>query len=248
MSHTNDNLVLIVGPSAAGKSASLRSLPKPEGVMYLNCESGKKLPFAAQFMKGKDGKPGFTITDPLQVYEAFEAAEKMPDVHTIIVDSVTFLMDMYESVYVLTAQDTMKAWSNYQQYFKNLMQQYVAKSTKNVIFTAHVLGVLNENEMVIEVKVPIKGALKNNGLEAYFSTVVSARRVNLSQLKDYQNPLLNITEEELALGFKYVYQTRITKETITHRIRSSMGMWAPAETFIDNDAGLILNRLHQYYK
>jgi hypothetical protein len=36
----NDNLALIVGKSAGGKSASLRNLKNPEGVMYLNCESG----------------------------------------------------------------------------------------------------------------------------------------------------------------------------------------------------------------
>ena len=35
----NDNLVLICGESAGGKSASLRNSKNPEGVMYLNCES-----------------------------------------------------------------------------------------------------------------------------------------------------------------------------------------------------------------
>ena len=244
---TNDHLVLICGVSGGGKSASLRNLPKPEGVMYLNCESGKKLPFSSKFMKGPGGQPGFTITDPLQVYEAFDAAEKMKDVHTIVIDSVTFLMDMFESVYVLESGDTMKGWQNYQQYFKNLMQQYVAKSTKNVIFTAHTLNILNENEMVVETKVPIKGALKNNGLEAYFSTVVTARKISIKALKDYQSALLNITEEEEMLGYKYVFQTKITKDTVNHRIRSSMGMWSIAETFIDNDAALLLNRLHQYH-
>ena len=36
----NDHLVLLCGKSATGKSASLMGLEKPEGVMYLNCESG----------------------------------------------------------------------------------------------------------------------------------------------------------------------------------------------------------------
>ena len=102
MSQVNDNLVLLVGKSAAGKSASLMNLPNPEGVMYLNCEAGKKLPFRSKFKE-------FTITDPLQVEEAFEAAEGMSDIHTIVVDSLTYLMDMYESNYVLTSANTMKA-------------------------------------------------------------------------------------------------------------------------------------------
>jgi hypothetical protein len=236
----NNNLVLICGTSGGGKSASLRNIPDPAGVIYLNCESGKLLPFASKFKS-------LTITDPMDVYQAFTEAESMPAIHTIVVDSVTFLMDMFESVYVIGASDTMKMWGEYQQFFKNLMQQHVAKSTKNVIFTAHTLNVLNENEMVVECKVPIKGALKNNGLEAYFSTVVTARKISIKGLKDYQNENLIITPEEEMLGFKYVYQTKITKETINHRIRSSMGLWSTAETFIDNDAQILLNRLHKYH-
>ena len=102
MEEINDQLVLLCGKSASGKSASLMNLKNPQGVMYLNCESGKRLPFAAKFQQ-------FKITDPLQVYEAFEYAETRPDVHTIVVDSLTHLMDLYESVYVLTATNTMQA-------------------------------------------------------------------------------------------------------------------------------------------
>ena len=36
----NDNLVLLCGKSATGKSTSLMELKNPEGVMYLNCEAG----------------------------------------------------------------------------------------------------------------------------------------------------------------------------------------------------------------
>ena len=162
----NDNLVLICGTSGGGKSASLRNIPDPEGVIYLNCEAGKKLPFPSKFKQVK-------VTDPKVVFQAFDEAENMPSIHTIIVDSITFLMDMFESVYVLTAADTMKGWQNYQQFFKELMQDKVARSTKNVIFTAHVLNVLNESEMVVETKVPIKGALKNNGLEALLNSAAA---------------------------------------------------------------------------
>ena len=237
----NDNLVLIGGESAGGKSASLRSLKEPEKVMYLNCEANKKLPFPAKFQQ-------FSITDPYQVFEGFEHAAANPaNFHTIVIDTLTMLMDMYESIHVLTAKDTMKAWSTYQQFFKKLMQDYVAKSQCNVIVLAHVQSIMNESAMVMEKKVPVKGALKQNGIEAYFSTVVSARRIPLTELAKYQNDLLTITEEDEMLGFKYVYQTKLTKETVNERIRASMGMWDTKETFIDNDAQLLLNRLHEYY-
>lgn len=236
----NDNLVLLGGKSATGKSASLMGLANPEGVMYLNCEAGKKLPFRAKFKQ-------YTITDPLQIYEAFDAAENMPDVHTIVVDSLTYLMDMYESVYVINSSNTMQAWGQFAQYFKNLMQQYVARSTKNVIFIAHTLDTMNESEMVMETKVPVKGAVKNNGVESYFSVVIASKKVQIKHLKEYGSPLLNITPEEEALGYKYVFQTKLTKDTVNERLRGPLGLFETKETFIDNNMQLVLNRLHEYY-
>ena len=240
MLQTNDHLVLLCGKSASGKSASLMGLEKPEGVMYLNCEAGKRLPFRAKFKQ-------YTITDPLQVYEAFEAAETMDGVHTIVIDSLTYLLDMYESVHVLPSSNTMQAWGQFAQYFKNLMQQYVAKSTKRVIFIAHTADSLNENEMVMETKVPVKGSLKNNGIESYFTVVIASKKVALKNLKDYQSDLLNITAEEESLGYKYVFQTKLTKETVNERLRGPLGLFDTNETFIDNNIQLVLNRLKDYY-
>lgn len=239
----NDNLILISGKTSTGKSASLRNIPKPEGVMYLNCENNKKLPFATKFKQ-------YAIIDPLQVYEAFLHAETLPDVHTIIVDSLTFLMDMYESVYVLNSTNTMKAWGEYAQFFKNLMNQYVAKSTKNVIFTAHTLDVMNDAEMIREVVVKVKGSLMNNGIESFFSTVISTKKVPTQKLnpKVAHSDLLVITDSEQDDEFKYVFQTRLTKETVNERIRSPMLMWDTKETFIDNDLNNVIERLHDYYK
>ena len=240
MTKVNDNLLLIGGASATGKSASLAGLKNPEGVMYLNCESGKKLPFKAKFKQ-------FTITDPLQIYEAFEAAENMPEVHTIVVDTLTYLMDMYESLYVYNSANSQKAWGDFAQYFKSLMQNYVAKSTKNVIFLAHTSSSLNEAEMVMETKVPVKGAIKNNGIESYFSQVIATKKVQIKALKDYKSDLLTITPEEEALGFKYVFQTKLTKETVGERMRGPLGMFSTQETYTDNNIQLMLDRLHEYY-
>ncbi len=236
----NDNLVLVVGKSAAGKSASLMNIEKPEGVMYLNCEAGKKLPFRAKFKQ-------YTVSDPMQILEAFDAAEAMPEVHTIVVDTLTYLMEMYESQYVLKAANTMQAWGQYQQYFKELMQQKVANSSKNVIFLAHTADSYNESELVTETKVPVKGALKNNGVESYFSLVIAAKKVPLKVLKDYKNPYLNITPEDEALGYKHVFQTRLTKETVSERLRGPMGMWDQQETYIDNNIALVMERINEFY-
>lgn len=102
MAETNDNLVLICGKSASGKSASLMNIKNPEGVMYLNCENNKKLPFKSKFKE-------YTVVDPIQVCEAIEHAETLPDVHTIVVDTLTYMMDMYETTKVLPSSNTMQA-------------------------------------------------------------------------------------------------------------------------------------------
>lgn len=203
----NDSLVLIAGEAANGKSVSLRNLPDPENVVYCGTEAGKKLPFRNKFKV-------VNITDPFQIFEVFAQAEAHPTIHTIVIDSLTYLMDMYESAYVLAAdsKDTMRAWGEYNQYFKRLMQQEVAKSSKNVIFTAHNREDLDEASGTMKTTVAIKGALKGNGVESYFSCVVYARKVAVKDLKDFLGPLLTITPQEEAIGVKYCFQTIVDKK------------------------------------
>lgn len=237
----NDHLVLVGGKSATGKSASLMNIPKPEGVLYLNCEAGKRLPFKAKFLQK-------TVTDPLQIYEAFEWAESQPEIHTIVIDTLTYMMDMYESMYVYQSADTQKAWGDFSQFFKKLMLQYVAASSRRVIFLAHTDESLNKGEMAMETKVPVKGSLKNNGIESYFSCVIATKKMTLKALEGYKSDLLVITPEEEMLGFKHVFQTKLTKDTVGERIRSPLGMWSTPETFIDNNIQLVLERLKDYYQ
>ena len=241
---TNDHLTLISGKSATGKSASLQNIKDPQGVMYLNCENGKKLPFKNQFKE-------LTVTNPNQVYAAFAEAETpdMADVHTIVIDTLTYMMDMYESMNVINSANGQKAWGDYAQFFKVLMSQVVAKSTKNVIFLGHTADIQNEAEMIMESMVKVKGSLMNNGIESFFTNVISTKKVPLTKLTDVlaSSPLLTITDEDEINGFKYCFQTRLTKETVNERIRAPMGMWAVNETYIDNNTQLVIDRLHDYY-
>lgn len=237
---SNDQLVLIGGESTTGKSACLRNLKNPEGVMYLNLETNKKLPFASRFKE-------YNVTNPLQVQEALTKAESMPHIHTIVVDSLTFMLDQWKSQYLHTAKDTQKAWANFAEFFKTLMLQGVARSSKNIVFTAHTLTVLNEQTMMMETKIPVQGSLKNNGIEAFFSTIVYTKVLPVEMLKKYENPHLTFSEDEEEIGLKHVFQTRLTKETVGDKIRSNMGMWSKSETYIDNDAQILLDRLTEYY-
>lgn len=258
-----DHLVMISGKSSTGKSASLMGLAfdedrkpfpkeKQKKVLYLCTEAGKKLPFPNHFTT-------VNIIDPEQVVDAFEQLqeklEEEPDAYSnVIIDSQTFLMDQYETQYVIYAENTMAGWSEFQQYWKRLVQEHVARCPIPVIFTAHTADQLNKDEGVMECKIPVKGALKDKGIEAYFSCVISTKKVAIKDLKKYKSPLLNITKKEEELGFKYCFQTQPTAKTKNERIRSPMFMWADGdnpkgidETFIDNNIDHVLKRLNEFY-
>ena len=240
MTDVNNQLVLICGYSATGKSASLRNIRDQQDWVYINSEAGKRLPFKNDFMT-------LRLDDPETVMAAFDEATNTPSIKGIIVDSLTFLMDMYESQYVLPAANTMKGWSNYNQFFKRLLQEKVVKFGRPVIFTAHVMDTLDEKTMEMRTAVPVKGALKGQGVEAYFSTIVAAKKIPIKELEEYNSDLLHITEEERELGFKYVFQTRITAKSTGERIRSPMGLFSRNETYMDNDAQILLDHLNKFY-
>jgi hypothetical protein len=237
---TNDQMALICGLSGTGKSASLRDIPNQERWFYLNTEAGKRLPFRSQFQQ-------FRIEDPYQVHEAFTHFTGNPDIDGGIIDSVTFMMDMFETKYIYGSSNTQKAWADFAQFWKHLLQDLVVKFKKPVLMTGHTLATYNEATMGYDVAVPVKGALKNNGLESYFSTVVAAKKMTLKELEGYSSDILTITEDDEIVGYKHVFQTRPTKATIGERIRSPLGMFTRDETFMDNNAQLLLQRLHDFY-
>lgn len=242
----NNNIILVSGSSGTGKSMCLRNLEDPEGVLYLNCESNKGLPFQrGSLFKSK------TIQDPYKVYNYLnQAVQHSGKIHTVAIDTVTMLMDMFESKYVLPSANTQKAWGDYAQYFISLMQDFVAAMPQRVIMLGHTAEVLNEDK-ISQIVVKVKGSLMNRGIEAYFSNVISTKRMPLKKLEPYMNnnPLLTLSPKEQALEFKHVFQTNLTKDTINERIRGpeEPPMWSLEETFINNDIELVLQRLKKYY-
>ena len=101
--------------------------------------------------------------------------------------------------------------------------------------------------MDMKTSVPVKGSLQGNGIEAYFSTVVATKKVSLKELESQDPELLHITPDDQALGYKHVFQTRLTAKTKGERIRSPIGLFAPNQTYMDNDAQLLLDHLHSFY-
>jgi hypothetical protein len=236
----SEQLMLIEGLSASGKSLSLARLKNPERAIYLNCEN-KKPPFKPT------GMPIYNITDPMQVVEGIQYANNKVDVDLVIIDTLDFLMNMYETNIIKKAANTQKAWGDYFTYFQELMQVHVANSSKSFIFLAHAFTQLDEALGMNITSVPVKGALKNIGVESFFTAIVMAKQVPLRVIEPYKNPLLNVTEDDTERGVKYVFQTRMTKGSAGEKIRSPEGMWDKSETFIDNNAQHVLDRLISYY-
>lgn len=234
----NKHVALICGASKAGKSTSLRNL---KNVLYANCEAGKQLTFKPDNFKE------IIITDPLQMTEFLSHYEDTDGYSMAVIDGLNYLMNMYESNHVRNSVNSMVAWGDYAEYFKELMQQQVAALTKPIIFTAHVETIYNESSMEMETKVPIKGSTKAIGAESYFTTVIMAKKVKIADLEEYKNDLLNITDRDKKVGYKHVFQTMITADTVNTRISTPMGMFSDSETYIDNDVSLLLQRMNEYY-
>ncbi len=240
----NPNSVLICGESGAGKSFSLINLRNQEGVLYINCEGGKPLPFKNKFKR-------ITIDDPEEIFDIFEQINEDTTgrYHTIVIDTISFMMNRYETVHVLNSANTMAAWGEYAQFFPKLVYDYVAKAKPFVIMLGHLDALLNEETGKINFMVPVKGSLKKNGLEAYFTTVINCKKLSIKDImKDAEETkLLTITDRDKDLGYKHVFQTRTVKATVGDRVRSPFGLFSDEETYIDNDAQVVVDQLQNYY-
>ena len=247
MSDTSENpkSILICGESGHGKSASLMSMAERYDVLYLNCESGKPLPFKNKWKK-------VTITDPEDIMDFLEELEALGDDNPykiIIVDTVSFMMDLYETVHVIGSADTQSAWGRYGQFFPRLMIQ-TAKVNAFFIFLGHLDSQLDEAEGYMRQSVPVKGAMAKKGIESRFTTVLYVKKMRVKDIEktNYDGPLLNITEKEKLKGFKHVFLTDSDKTTIGGRIRTPIGMFKDEELYIDNDAQNVIKRLLDYYR
>jgi len=241
--------LLICGETGHGKSASLMAIADREDVLYLNCESGKPLPFKNKFKK-------ITITDPVDILDYLDQMIDEPEenpFNIVIVDTVSFMMDLYEAEHVIGASDTQKAWGEYGQFFPALMNK-TAKINAFFIFLGHLDSFLDEDEGIVKHSVPVKGAMKKKGIESRFTTVVYVKKMKikdidkgLKALGAERSALLNVTPKEDAKGYKHVFLTDSDKSTIGGRIRTPLGMFSDDELYIDNDAAHILKRLEEYY-
>lgn len=238
----NKNIVLIMGKPNTGKSTSLMFLKNQERFAYLNADL-KELPFKSRFAANIEIS---NATDVLDYIDSIEAEET---VDGGVLDTITFLMQMYERQYVTPYAGTKSgqaAWGGYGDFYRNVIHKLKA-GTKDYAILAHAATQHDEENSQMETAVPIKGAVGRTGVEADFTTILSTKQVSIKRLKGYENDLLHITPEEEEDGFKFVFVTRITKDSIGEKMRSAMGLWKRNELYIDNDLNQVFERLKQYY-
>ena len=235
----NKNIVLIMGKPSTGKSTSLMNLHNQDKMVYLNTDL-KELPFKDRFLKNVE------VADALDVLAYINEIEQSPQVEGAVLDTITFLMSMYERQYVNSATNTQKAWGDYGIFYKEFIHAIKA-GTKDYAILAHEDTFLNEQSMQMESRVPIKGSVGKIGIEADFTTILSTKQMPIKKLEGHENDLLHITNAEREDGFKYVFCTRVTKESIGEKMRSAIGLWDRKELYIDNDLNQVFNRLKQYY-
>lgn len=235
----NKNIVLIMGKPNTGKSTSLMNLHNQDKMVYLNTDL-KELPFKNRFLKNVE------VSDALDVLAYINEIEQSPQVEGAVLDTITFLMSMYERQYVNGATNTQKAWGDYGIFYKEFIHAIKA-GTKDYAVLAHEDTFLNEQSMQMESRVPVKGSVGKIGVEADFTTILSTKQMPIKKLEGHENELLHITDAEREDGFKYVFCTRVTKESIGEKMRSAIGLWNRKELYIDNDLNQVFNRLKQYY-
>lgn len=233
----NNHIVLGLGKPSTGKSSSLRNLPADK-TAYINFD-GKPVPFPVPFYKN------IKIKNIDHVLAGLDSLEADDNVEYIIVDTITFMMEMYENQKVVTAVNTQKAWGDYAQFYISFLHRIKTSSKKIVVF-GHTSDVYNEAELVTEQRVPVKGAVGKRGVEADFTIIVGSKKIR-TDLLTTKNELLNITDIEEEDGFKYVFQTRVTKDTLNEKMRSPLNLWSRDELMIDNDIVLVMDRITEYY-
>lgn len=156
-SSANRHIALVMAPPSSGKTTSLRNLRNPERVVYLNTDR-KNLPFKSKFINAY-------INDPLDILNYLDEIKDSSEVDTVIIDTITFLMDMFETQYVVDAPNTQTAWGQYAQFYKQVIDKALSMN-KTVIFLAHEKKVMNDSEMVLETKVPVKGSVGHTGVSS----------------------------------------------------------------------------------
>ena len=233
---TNKKIACIMGPPSVGKSHSCMYLTNPEKWAYLNTDN-KPLPFKDSFAVNK------FVTDPLEILDYVAAIEADDNLQGGILDTLTFLMGLYETQYVIHAVNKHEAWGNYGNFYKDFIHS-LKTSSKDWLIFAHETSEVNSQTGRLKSTIPIKGAVGKVGAEADFTTILTAKEIPIDELEDHENELLLLTPDEIEDGSKRVFVTRTNAEYVGDKTRSPNNLWRREELYIDNDVQQVIDRMN----
>ena len=212
--------LLIVGKSSTGKSSSFRNLDMSKTVL-VNAEA-KTPPFKAHKKLYKHVYPSSTT----QVLNGMKQMEEEEGKLTIIIDSISMLMDMFYAERVKNAANGLGAWSDYKDYFLELIN-FAKRSKHDYIFTALAKDSYNESEYISETFASVQGSLFKN-IESHFTVVLHTV----------------VVEEDGELKHKFITNKDVNNKGLS--CKSPFEMFD--EKYIDNDVTIALKAMHEYYE
>lgn len=138
MMATNKNIVMVMGKPNTGKSTALRNLHQ-ESMVYLNADL-KEIPFKDKFLSNVE------IADAYHTIGYIQDIEANTEVTGAVLDTLTFLMSMYERQYVVPLAGTKQgqsAWGDYGNFYSEVIHA-IKSGTKDYVILAHESVSLNE--------------------------------------------------------------------------------------------------------
>ncbi len=211
--------LLIVGKSSTGKSSSLRNLDFDKTVL-INAEA--KTP---PFRKFKTLMKHIYPENTQQILNGMHQMEEEKEKLTIVIDSISMLMDMYYAENIKDASNSMAGWSHYKDYFLELIN-FAKRSKHNYVFTALAKDTYNDKEMITETFASVQGSLFKM-IESHFSVVLHTV----------------VVDEEGELKHKFITNKDVANKGLS--CKSPMEMFE--HKYIDNDVVKAFHTMEEYY-
>jgi len=220
MNEIIDKTVLCVADTGCGKTSSLRGLDLSK-VCYVNVDS-KPIPF-----RHADLNKNITLENTAQLINGMEQIEGDDSVEYCVIDTISFLADMFYAEHIENSSNGMKGWADYKSYLLKVINM-AKRSRIHYIFLAHSADVYDDKEMITKTFSKVQGSLKGGGLEGHFTYV-----------------LYNIVKADADGMPEYLYLTNKTKGYVGVSAKTPFEM---IDTWIKNDITIFFDAVDTYHQ
>jgi len=218
----NKKMILVVGPTGSGKTTSLRNLDKTKTV-YIDFDRK-----AIKAFRDMDKFREWVKIDFIDhLMPGLAGLESDPECDTIVIDTLSFALDMFVAQKIDTAADTRAAWGDYKKWYKEMIH-FAKSSSKSYIFLTHEKSSYNEASMEVKTTAYAQGSISGM-IEADFAVVAYSHKY---------------VDEATGLP-AYGFLVGPTKDTIALSAKSPMGMFG-SPLLKDNDVIELLEAADSY--